>query len=172
MASLKDLLLYINDLNQAIKFGKVHNFTDDTNLSWLNNSVKKLNKLVNADLYHLANWLNANKTSLNVKKTGMTIFRSKQKKFKDYLKIKLWGKRLYPNESGKYLVVKIDTNLSWQYHINDLFIKLNKDNALLFKTRKYVSLKILRFIYFAIFHSYLSFAILSGMRIAALFNEL
>ena len=102
----------------------------------------------------------------------MTIFRSKQKKFKDYLKIKLWGKRLYPNESGKYLVVKIDTNLSWQYHINDLFIKLNKDNALLFKTRKYVSLKILRFIYFAIFHSYLSFAILSGMRIAALFNEL
>ena len=29
---------------------------------------KKLNKLVNADIKHLANWLNANKISLNVKK--------------------------------------------------------------------------------------------------------
>ena len=61
-------LLYINDLNQAIKFCKVHHFADDTNLLCMSNSIKKLNKLVNADLKHLANWLNANKISLNVKK--------------------------------------------------------------------------------------------------------
>ena len=52
--------------------------------------------------------------------------------------------------------MKIDTNLSWQYHVNDLPIKLNRVNALLFKMRKSVSLKILRFIYFAVFDSYLS----------------
>ena len=34
----------------------------------LSNSIKKLNKLVNADLKHLANWLNGNKISLNIKK--------------------------------------------------------------------------------------------------------
>ena len=61
-------LLYINDLNQAIKFCKVHHFADDTNLLCLSNSIKKLNKLVNTDLKHLVNWLNANKISLNVKK--------------------------------------------------------------------------------------------------------
>ena len=61
-------LLYINDLNQAIKFCKVHDFGDDTNLLCLGNSIKKLNKLVNADLKHLVNWLNGNKISLNVKK--------------------------------------------------------------------------------------------------------
>ena len=61
-------LLYINDLNQAIKFCKVHHFADDTNLLCLSNSIKKLNKLVNADLKHLVNWLNTNKISLNVKK--------------------------------------------------------------------------------------------------------
>ena len=54
-------LLHINDLNQAIKFCKVHLFADDTNLLCLSNSIKKLNKLVNADLKHLVNWLNANK---------------------------------------------------------------------------------------------------------------
>ena len=127
----------------------------DTNLLCLSNSIKKLNKLVNADLKHLVNWLNANKISLNVKKTEMVIFKSKQKKFEGDLKIKLSGKRLYPTESVKYLGVKIDTNYSWQYHVNDLSIKLICANALLFKIRKY-GLEILRSTYFAIFDSYLS----------------
>ena len=61
-------LLYINDPNQGIKFCKGHHFANDTNLLCLSNSTKKLNKLVNADIKHLFNWLNANKISLNVKK--------------------------------------------------------------------------------------------------------
>ena len=32
-----NVLLYINNLNQAIEFCKVHNFSDDTNLLCLNN---------------------------------------------------------------------------------------------------------------------------------------
>ena len=87
----------------------------------------------------------------------MVIFKSKQKKFEGDLKIKLCDKRLYPTESVKYLGVKIDANLSWQYHVNDLSIKLNRAYALLFKMIKYVSLKILRFLYFAIFDSYISY---------------
>ena len=87
----------------------------------------------------------------------MVIFKSKQNIFEIGLKIKLCGKRLYPTESVKYLGVKIDTNLSWQYHVNGLSNKLNGANALLFKRRKYVSLKILRSIYFAFFDSYLSY---------------
>ena len=51
-----------------MKFCKVHHFVDDTNLLCPSNPIKKLNKLVNADLNHLVNWLNANKISLNVKK--------------------------------------------------------------------------------------------------------
>ena len=59
-----------------------------------------MNKLVNGDLKHLVNWLNANKISLNIKKTEMVVFKSKQKKFEGDLKIKLYGKRLYTTESG------------------------------------------------------------------------
>ena len=90
----------------------------------------------------------------------MVIFKSKQKKFEDDLKIKLCGKRLHSTEIVKYLGVKINTNLNWEHHVNDLSIKLNRANALLFKMRKYVSLKILRSIYFAIFDSYLSYCCL------------
>ena len=82
--------------------------------------------------------------SLNVKKTEMVIFKSKQKKFEGDLKIKLRGKRLYPTKSVKY-------------HVNNLSVKLNRANALLFKMRKYVSCKILRSNYF---DSYLSYCCL------------
>ena len=102
----------------------------------------------------------------------MVIFKSKQKKLEGDLKIELSGKRLYPTESVKYLGVKIYTNLSWQYHVNDISVKLNRANALLVKIGKYVSCKILRSIFILLFltptyHT----AALSGLRIEALFNE-
>ena len=55
----------------------------------------------------------------------MVIFKSKYKSDSD-LKVKLSGKILYPTESVKYLSVKIDTNLIWQYHVNYLSVKLNR----------------------------------------------
>ena len=87
----------------------------------------------------------------------MVIFKSKQKKFEGDLKVKLSGKRLYPTESVKYLGVKIDSHLSLQYQVNDLFIKLNRAHALIFKMRKYVSFRIIRSIFIAIFDSSLTY---------------
>ena len=54
-------LIYINDLNHAIKYCKVHHFSDDTNLVHFNSSAKKLNRLVNLDMKPLSVWLNAKK---------------------------------------------------------------------------------------------------------------
>ena len=87
----------------------------------------------------------------------MLIFKSKQKKFECDLKIKLCDKRLYPTESVKHLAVKIDTNLSWQQHINDLPINCI-EQMLSFSKREnmlVIKYKILRSICFAIFDSYL-----------------
>ena len=66
----------------------------------------------------------------------MVIFKSEQNKFQGDLKIKLCGKRLYPTESVKHMDVRIGTNLSRQYHLNDLSMKLNRVNALPFQNEK------------------------------------
>ena len=89
----------------------------------------------------------------------MNDIKSKQKSFEGDLKIKLCGKIPYRPESVKYLGVKVDANFNWDYHVNVLRIKLNRTNALFFKMRIYVSLKILRSIYFANFDSYLSYCV-------------
>ena len=74
------IYIYINDLNQATKFCKVHHFADDTNLLHLSKSIMKLNKYVNLDMKNLNNWLNTNKISLNMHKTELVIFKHQRKK--------------------------------------------------------------------------------------------
>ena len=78
-------ILYVNNLNQAITFCKVHHFANDTNILYLSNSIKKLHKLVNADLKHPVNWL----ISLYVKKTEIVILKSRLNNFEGDLKINL-----------------------------------------------------------------------------------
>ena len=73
-------LIYINDLNQAIKFLKIYHFADDTNLLHFSKSVTKFNKNVNLDTKNLTYQLNANKISLNVQKTELVIFKHQTKK--------------------------------------------------------------------------------------------
>ena len=85
-------LIYINDLNIAIKFCEVHHLDDDAYLLHFNKSVAKLDKLVNQNMKNLTVWLNANKISLNVKKSKLVIFKHQRKKLDTDIKIKLNGK--------------------------------------------------------------------------------
>ena len=71
----------------------------------------------------------------------MVIFKSKRKKFNYTVKIKLSGKRIYPTASVKYHGVKIYRHLTWQHHINDLSVKLNRANALLLKLESLLMIK-------------------------------
>ena len=82
-------LIYFNDLNQAIKFCKVHHLADDTNLLHFSKSITRLNKYVNPDMKNLTDWLNANKISLNVQKTEFVIFKHQRKKLEGDITIKL-----------------------------------------------------------------------------------
>ena len=151
-------LIYINDLNQTIKFCKVHHFADDTYLVHFSKSVHKLNTYINIDIKNLTNWLNANKISLNLKRTELVIFKHKNKKLECPIKIKLTRNRLYPFKSVKHLSVKIDENLNWKDQTYDIVTKLNRANAVLYKIRHYVSFISLKAIYFAIFDSHINYA--------------
>lgn len=75
-------ILYINDLNICVEHSKVHHFADDTNLLYVNKSLKKSNSKINHDLSRIVHWLRANKISLNTSKTEIVSFRPRQKVIK------------------------------------------------------------------------------------------
>ena len=89
-------LIYINDLNKAIKYSDVHHCADDTNLLLSDKSLKKINKHINHDLKLLNIWLRANKILLNATKTEIILFRQKSqsnitKNFKACVQYFLWN---------------------------------------------------------------------------------
>ena len=86
---------------------------------------------------------------------------SPQKKPLDcQLKLKLNGKRFYQTSSVKYLGIKIDQYLNWQDHINNIVIKLNKANAMLWNVRRFVNQRTLISIYQKIIDSHLNYTFL------------
>ena len=74
------------------------------------------------------------------------------------LKIKFNGKRLYENNSVKYLGIRIDNKLNLKAHINDIALKLIRSNAMLYKVRGFVDAGILKSIYYALFESHIHYA--------------
>ena len=69
----------------------------------------------------------------------MVIFKPKRKKLDFEFEIKLNGKKLFATNSVKYLGTKVDKQLNWRDHVNEIAIKLNRVNAMLNKVREFVS---------------------------------
>ena len=64
-------LIFINDINTAIKHSETFYFADNTCLSNIKDSVKQINKVVNKDLKFVVQSINANRISLNVAKSEL-----------------------------------------------------------------------------------------------------
>ena len=91
-----------------------YSFADDTCITYANKNLKTLESNINYDLKSVTEWLRANRLSLNVDKTKLLLFGSKNKQhIEGNISIKLQGNRLILNV--KYLGLYIDKNLSWNY---------------------------------------------------------
>ena len=55
------------------------------------------------------------------------------------LNLKLNGNKFFQTNSVKYLRIKIDRQLNWRDHINEVAIKLNRANAMLYKIRIFIN---------------------------------
>ena len=157
-------LIYINDLHNAIKNSKVFHFADDTNLLNISDSPKKMQKLLNADLKILYDWLLANKISLNCDKTEIIFFHKPKK-------IKMNGHRIRPSHSIKYLGMHLDETLNGAFHAKILSKKLKRANGMLCKARHFVPKDDLRTLYFAIFSSHLIYASQIWGQVTNTFNQ-
>ena len=127
-------LLYINDLHRTSKSSTVFHFADDTNFLLIGDSIRIIQKQLNADLKKLYCWLLANKIYLNVSKTELIVFKRPRTNLPE-IKIKLNGCKIYPSKSTKYLGVYLDDDLSGVTHSNQLLPKLRRANGMLAKAR-------------------------------------
>lgn len=147
-------LIYINDLNIAIRHSTTFNFADDTCLLNKNKSLKKLNKQVNEDIRWLVTWLRANKISLNTSKTEIILFRRKHKILSKNLNFRLSCQGIFLKKQVTYLGVILDEHLEWSPHVTELNKKLSRVTGIISKLRHFVDLNTIISVYFALFDSH------------------
>ena len=118
-------LLYINDLPNISKRLKLFLFADDTNIYYVSNDLKNLEKKMNKELQKLYEWLCINRLTLNISKTNYIIFHA-IKKPKVPVTILINKCSIEETKYGKYLGVLIDPQLSFKFHIAELSKKVSR----------------------------------------------
>lgn len=149
-------LLYINDMQSSSKLFNFTMFADDTNLLASHKNVNTLVDNVNAELIKLDDWVKANKLSLNLEKTSCILFGPK-KHLASTLKVSLRNTNLTFVSKIPFLGIIIDNDLSFKYHATNVLSKITKAIGALYGVYKYLSLKTLRLIYFALIYSHINY---------------
>lgn len=140
-------LLYINDLGSVSSLLSPIMFADDSNVFSSAKNPQTIVNSVNIELNKIVGWLQANRLSLNIKKTHYMLF-SQNKKFKTTdLNLKIEGNKIERVHSTKFLGVMIDDQMTWKAHINHLTSKLSKSIGILARARKVFDRKILNQLY-------------------------
>ena len=95
-------------------------------------NLKSLEKMVNNELVRVSDWLNANKLTLNAKKSNFVIFCPHQRKMDHSVNTLMFDNSnhiltsLECKDHVKYLGVLLDSHLSWKYHIDNVALKISR----------------------------------------------
>ena len=150
-------LLYINDIENCSEIISFVMYADDTNAFYSDKCLKSLMHVMQKEMNEVTKWLNANKLSINTKKTKYVIFKSKNKKCDTDISIQLNNNIIHQATAVKFLGVIIDQELTWKNHINSVVKNIIKASALIAKIRHYTNKNTLNVLYYALVYPYLTY---------------
>ena len=147
-------LLHINDLPNISKHLKFFLFADDTNIYYVANDLKNLEKKMNKELQKLYEWLCINRVTLNISKTNCIIFHAINKP-KVPVTILINKIAIEETKYVKYLGILIDPQFVNMEFKRQLSKKVSRSIGILFKLRHFVTTNNLLNIYHAIIYPFL-----------------
>ena len=109
---------------------------------------------------NVADWLAANRLSLNVDKSKLLHF-SLTKKNTINPKLSINNEILKEKNVAKYLGVMIDNKLQWHDQVNAINLKISKGIGMLAKIRHYIPRSVLRSLYFSFVHPHIEYNLLN-----------
>ena len=149
-------LLYVNDIFKSSEKLSFILFADDTNIFYQHKDMKVMTETLNYELKKVNLWLQANKLSLNIRKTSIIIFKTRRKRTGNII-VKINDTEIKHVESTKFLGIYIDSNLTWKVHINHIVNKVAKTTGILYKARHFFSSQALRTLYYSLIYPYLNY---------------
>jgi hypothetical protein len=154
-------LIFVNDLPNATDFFSLL-FADDCTFQLSGSDPDYLIHKANAELSRAQTWFQANKLTLNIKKTKYILFKNKgvhvhfgDVKIGDDLVERVGDS--CKDKSFRFLGHWVDENLTWKTHIEKLQSKLISANYALSTAKDSVPFRIRKSIYRSLFESHLHF---------------
>jgi hypothetical protein len=153
-------LIYINDLSLTIR--KIANpilFADDAIIVVSNTTPEEFKSNITLVLNETINWFQSNFLKLNCDKTHFLKFLTKKR---NIIKVQIISSNTITTNINctKFLGLTIDSKLSWKDHITELTSKLNKACYAIRAIKPFMSLDVMKMIYFSHVHSVISYGII------------
>lgn len=160
-------LLYINDIVNIPGCSEIVLYADDTNVFFSGNDESSVFREANMWLHHLDSWLTSSKLDLNINKTKYLMFKPKGTRKEIDLNLKFRNSVINQSITTRFLGVLFHENLFWDRHIDSLRIELSRVVGILNRLRYYLSTSVKKQIYYALFHSRLTYCFLVWSKINA-----
>ena len=157
-------IIYINDIVNCSKLFAVL-FADDAALVASDEKIKKVNKIMNAEMKLISKWLVANRLTLNLKKTKFMVICNKkgehiQKLIKKF-KVNINNYCIKQVSEFKYLGLLFNNKLNWHNHIEYLCTKISKAVGVLSQLKYRLPRPVLKMIYHSLIASYLRYGVIT-----------
>lgn len=151
-------LIYINDIEDIEMEGKIYLFADDTCIMYSGKTMDEIQQKVNKDMPVLEQWFKSNLLTLNTDKTKYMTIANRNKTIKE-LNIKINNNKIEPTTNYKYLGIWIDSQLSWNTHVEKITKKLNPLIGAIRRISRYLPGHTLKSIYYSFIVSNISYLI-------------
>ena len=152
-------LVCINDLPLVSNIFDMLMYADDTTL-YCNINQNVTAEVINRELLKINQWLGANKLSLNVSKTKFMVFHTHNRSV-SYPDLQINGNKIERVTEFNFLGLVLQSNLSWNKHINHISLKVSKAIGIIYRLKSVYPLAVLLTLYNTLVLSYFNYCILS-----------
>ena len=137
-------LIYVNAMPSIVQYGRLLQFANDTTLTCSGDTHNDVQWQLQHDLRSLHSWINSSKMRLNITKSSLMWFKSKQGCGVPHPPVFINGHLLQEVEEQKYLGIMFDSKLQWGSYINYICKKASYYLYLLSSHRKSLTFDILK----------------------------
>lgn len=149
--------IYINDISNLKLHGKLIMYADDISLFYPYSHEVILRAHIEEDAKTISEFARVNRLVLNAEKTKLLRFRPCSVGNNNLFDVSVCGRRVEECSSFKYLGVHLQTNLSWNLHMQYLKAKIAPGIGMLYKFKNKFDEKTKLMIYNGLVHSHFNY---------------
>jgi hypothetical protein len=110
--------LYVNDIHTPSRHVELAQYADDTALEAMSRSPSLLISYLQAYLGRLERWLRDWRIAINVSESTSVLYVKAARRIQKPRAVQFLGEPIHLVETARYIVVTLDTELTWSAYIN------------------------------------------------------